>query len=867
MNKSSRNLLFGKLAERPYAALESAALLCKHRGHDRIGLEHWLQALLDQPNNDVGVALAHFNVDPGRLNADVTDALTHVPGRWGNVTGFSPVVDEAVRDGAVVAESLAADGIRSGHLLLAALESASLRGELMRISVEFEGIDAARLRREFDSILDRSAEAPLRKETTARSTEDVDGGAAGNGLLPPARSGALEKFTQDLTAAAREGKLEPVVGRELEIARAIDVLTRKTKNNPILVGDPGVGKTAVVEGLAQKIVAGHVPPQLKDVRLLSLDLGLLLAGAGAKGEFEARLRQVIDEVRDAPQPIVLFIDEAHQLVGAGGQKGQGDAANLLKPALARGQLRTVAATTHAEYKEFFETDAALSRRFERLVVDEPDDAMACVIVRSAARAFERHHQVVVLDEAVEAAVKLSRRYIPSRHLPDKAVGLLDTACARVALSLHAPPTRLSQTHAAAEAITANVEALKKEQADGANHAKRLAELDERLTATKAEAAALEIRWATECEIVRELAAADLTARPAIKAKLAEFQGETPLVLAAADAQAVAAVVSDWTGVPAGRMVKDELRAVQNLATTLADRVLGQDAALQVIAQRLKASRTPGLTDPTKPVAVFMLAGPSGVGKTETAKAVADLLFGGENNLIVINMSEYQEAHTVALLKGAPPGYVGYGKGGVLTEAVRRRPYSVVLLDEVEKAHKDVHELFFQVFDAGRLDDSEGRTIDFRNTVILLTSNVGTELIDSAWQDEAEPPDAAQLTQALHHEMLGTFPAALLGRLEILPYRPLGRDLLKRVVKHQLARLAKRVSEAQGIPFEYGDDVIDHITTLCDEPASGARKIASVMNQQLLPPISNEYLNRVAEGKTMQGIRVTAQDGRLSIQFD
>jgi len=717
----------------------------------------------------------------------------------------------------------------------------------------------------------------------------------------------LKKFCVDLTERAREGKMDPVTGRDEEIRQIVDILMRRRQNNPILTGEAGVGKTAVVEGFALKIASGDVPPPLRDVTLRSLDVGLLQAGASMKGEFEQRLRQVIEEVQASPKPIILFVDEAHTLIGAGGAAGTGDAANLLKPALARGTLRTIAATTWAEYKKHIEKDPALTRRFQVVQVAEPSEEKAILMVRGVASTLERHHRVQVLDEALEAAVRLSHRYIPARQLPDKAVSLLDTACARVAISQHAVPAELEDCRRTIEALQTELEIIGREEAVGLDATERRKSAEEKREAAETRRSDLETRWQSEKGIVDRIleiraklrqrsekvegtgskleAAAQAEKAPApidgltpeerqnllcelkdLQEKLKGLQGETPLILPSVDEHAVASVVEDWTGVPVGRMVKNEIEAVLNLADTLNQRVIGQRHGLEMIARRIQTSRA-RLDNPDKPIGVFMLCGPSGVGKTETALTLAEALYGGEQNVITINMSEFQEAHTVSTLKGSPPGYVGYGEGGVLTEAVRRRPYSVVLLDEVEKAHSDVHELFFQVFDKGWMEDGEGRRIDFRNTIILLTANVGTELIMSMCKDPELMPAPEGVATALREPLLKRFPAALLGRLVVIPYYPLSDMMLANIVRLQLGRIAKRVVEHHRIPFHYDDDAVKLIVSRCTEVESGGRMIDAILTNTVLPAISREFLTRTMAGCELTAVRLGAADGDFAYRFD
>jgi type VI secretion system protein VasG len=711
---------------------------------------------------------------------------------------------------------------------------------------------------------------------------------------------ALGRFSVDLTEKARKGEIDPILGRAEEIRQIVDILMRRRQNNPILTGEAGVGKTAVVEGFALRISAGDVPPALKEVSLRTLDLGLLQAGASMKGEFENRLRQVIDEVQASPKPIILFIDEAHTLIGAGGAAGQGDAANLLKPALARGTLRTIAATTWAEYKKYFEKDPALTRRFQVIKVDEPSEDKAVLMIRGLAPVLEKHHKVDVLDEALEAAARLSHRYIPSRQLPDKAVSLIDTACARVAISQHATPPALEDCQHSISAFESELAIIDRESAIGIDHQQRKAGIEANLAGEKDRLAHLATAYKKEKQVVDQIlelrrklrldgaavAAENGRAKPEeakteevkpedrekvltklreLEKELAALQGENPLILSSVDEQAVASVVADWTGIPVGRMVKNEIQAVLTLADSLEKRVIGQRHGLEAIAKRIQTSRA-GLDNPTKPIGVFMLAGPSGVGKTETALSLSETLYGGESNIITINMSEFQEAHTVSTLKGAPPGYVGYGEGGILTEAVRRRPYSVVLLDEVEKAHPDVHEIFFQVFDKGMMEDGEGRLIDFKNTIILLTTNVGSDLIMNMCKDPEMMPSPEGVAKALRQPLLKVFPAALLGRLVVIPYYPLSDQMLRSIIRLQLGRIQKRIGESQQIAFSYDDTVVDLIASRCTELESGGRMVDAILTQTLLPEISRELLTRLMEGSSTERVEITVKDATFHYSY-
>jgi type VI secretion system protein VasG len=905
MAQISRAAAYGKLNSLCYRALVSSQEFCKLRGNPYVELVHWVQQMMQMQDSDLSRVMRHFGLELSPLARDVTAALDRLPRGAGSVTDLSSQVDEAMERGWVTATLLfGASQVRSGHLLIGMLDTPPLRNTLYAISRQFEKVKVEALKDEFAKLLDDSPEARMHAQDGtqlgAASGASGDTGDTGN-LLAPAAMGkqeALKRYTVDLTEQARAGKLDPIVGRDEEIRQLIDILMRRRQNNPILTGEAGVGKTAVVEGFAQRIVAGDVPPPLRDVSLRTLDVGLLQAGASMKGEFENRLRQVIEEVQSAEKPVILFIDEAHTLVGAGGAAGTGDAANLLKPALARGTLRTVAATTWAEYKKHIEKDPALTRRFQVVQVGEPSEEKALLMMRGVASVMEQHHKVQVLDEALEAAVKLSHRYIPARQLPDKAVSLLDTACARVAVSQHATPPAVEDSRKRISALRTELEIIARETAVGIETAARAALAEGALAEESARLGELETRWEAEkIMVVRILAlreklraatgkvegaaAAETSASgtadagtrddwlaelKTLQADLAAHQGELPLILPTVDQQAVASVVQDWTGIPVGRMVKNEIESVLRLAETLGKRIIGQHHALEMIARRIQTSRA-GLDNPSKPIGVFMLAGTSGVGKTETALALAEALYGGEQNIITINMSEYQEAHTVSTLKGAPPGYVGYGEGGVLTEAVRRRPYSVVLLDEVEKAHPDVHEIFFQVFDKGWMEDGEGRVIDFKNTLILLTTNAGTDMIGQLCQRGGAVPDPEVIAKALRNPLLEVFPPALLGRVVVIPYYPLNDEMLGEIIRLQLGRIAKRVAHSHKIPFTYDDNVVALIASRCTEFESGGRMIDAILTNSVLPAISGEFLTRMMEGRPATRVEVRVENGEFAYRFD
>ncbi|QDF99475.1 ClpV1 family T6SS ATPase [Azoarcus sp. DD4] len=907
MSEISRVASFGKLNSLAYKAMEGATVFCKLRGNPYVELEHWLQQLLQNEDTDLHRIVRHFEIDAARLAADMTTALDRLPRGSTSISDLSANLDTAVERGWVYGSLMFGDRqIRSGYLLVGMLKTPSLRNALMAISRQFERVRPDVLTDEFPKIVAGSPEDQLAARDGSGSQPGEESGA-----IAPAQMGkqeALKKFTVDLTEQARSGKMDPIVGRDEEIRQVIDILMRRRQNNPILTGEAGVGKTAVVEGFAQRIVKGDVPPALKDVSLLTLDIGLLQAGASMKGEFEQRLRSVIEEVQASPKPIILFIDEAHTLVGAGGAAGTGDAANLLKPALARGTLRTVAATTFAEYKKYFEKDPALTRRFQVVQVDEPSEEKGVLMLRGVATMMEKHHKVQILDEALEAAVKLSHRYIPARQLPDKAVSLLDTACARVAISLHATPAEVDDSQRRIESLETELAIIDREKAIGFDTAEREAHCNSLLAAERERLAALEQRWQEEKALVDRLlalrgklragnkpvegtgskleAAADaaapaggeaVAAQPEesreqllaelvdVQGRLAALQGEDPLILPTVDYQAVASVVADWTGIPVGRMARNEVETILKLADNLGKRVIGQDHAMEMIAKRIQTSRA-GLDNPNKPIGVFMLAGTSGVGKTETALALAEALYGGEQNLITINMSEFQEAHTVSTLKGAPPGYVGYGEGGVLTEAVRRKPYSVVLLDEVEKAHPDVHEIFFQVFDKGFMEDGEGRYINFKNTLILLTTNAGTDLIAGMCKDPDLLPEPDGLAKALREPLLKIFPPALLGRLVTIPYYPLSDEMLGKIVQLQLGRIKKRIEEHHKVPFEYSDEVVKLVVSRCTETESGGRMIDAILTNTMLPDLSRAFLERMIGGEPIARVSVGVDNADFHYVF-
>jgi type VI secretion system protein VasG len=897
MSEISRVALFGKLNPVVYKTIEGATVFCKLRGNPYVELVHWMTQLLENSETDVHAVVRHYALDAASLARDVTSALDKLPRGSTALSDFSEHIPDAIERAWVYGSLQFGDGaVRSGYLLLGMLKTPHLRNALVAISREFARIKADDLADALESLVGRTGEQGLGPQDGS----GLSGGQPGevSGAMAPAAMGkqeALKKYTIDLTEKAKKGEMDPVTGRDEEIRQIVDILMRRRQNNPILTGEAGVGKTAVVEGFAQRLARGDVPPQLQGVSLISLDLGLLQAGASMKGEFEQRLRQLIDEVQASPKPIILFIDEVHTLVGAGGAAGTGDAANLLKPALARGTLRTIGATTWAEYKKHIEKDPALTRRFQVVQVPEPDELKAVLMLRGVASVLEKHHRVQLLDEAIESAVRLSHRYIPARQLPDKAVSLLDTACARVAVSQHAIPAEVEDSRRRIESLEIESGIIDREAAVGVDVGTRRSEVDDKLVAERERLVGLEKRWEEEKTIVDRIlelraqlrdgdkpvdrpaageggdVAAPLDRQKVLaelhgeQAKLEALQGDSPLIMPSVDAQAVASVVADWTGIPVGRMVKNELQAILRLGEALGKRVIGQQHGLDMIAKRIQTSRA-RLDNPNKPIGVFMLCGTSGVGKTETALALAEALYGGEQNVITINMSEFQEAHTVSSLKGAPPGYVGYGEGGILTEAVRRRPYSVVLLDEVEKAHPDVHELFFQVFDKGRMEDGEGRMIDFKNTIILLTSNAGSELVMNMCKDPELLPGPESLATAMAEPLQKIFPPALLGRLVVIPYYPLSDDMLGQIVRLQLNRIKKRVAENHRIPFEYSDDVVKLVVKRCNNAESGGRIIDSILTNTVLPKISIEYLTRLSEGDELKAVMLGAAEDDFTYAF-
>ncbi|MCK7612033.1 type VI secretion system ATPase TssH [Roseibium sediminicola] len=916
-----------------YESLDKAMRLTKDAGHRHLELLHWFYYLIRDEKSDLYQILRHFDVDLGTLDKDLQDSIKKLKINQTELPAMSKPFREALEGAWFVGTLSFGDyKIRSAYVLISVLGDEASRTQLFNLSSVFNKLKREEISSNLDAIVDGSGEARARpidgsvpKSTTASAVPGEQREAPGPG--GPGED-ALSQFTVDFTARARAEEFDPIVGRDEEIRQVVDVLMRRRQNNPILTGEAGVGKTAIVEGFAQKIVAGDVPPALLGTRLCALDLGLLQAGASMKGEFEKRLRAVIDAVHGSIVPTILFIDEAHTLIGAGGAAGTGDAANLLKPALARGTLRTVAATTWSEYRQHFEKDPALTRRFQPVQVDEPDEEKCFAMVRGLLGPMEEHHQVRILDSAVRSAVSLSHRYIPARQLPDKAVSVLDTASARVNISQAAQPSRLLDLIAKKGFLETEKQALVNDAELGMEQDEKLEVLNTAIADTETKIEDVRAAWERERKLVAEIRRlnkaliqlkggepaphpesaeiedpehagpalvpideieldmdVDLSSEDAIRealaakrAELSEIPEDDRMVYAYVDDEAVASIISDWTGIPVGRMVQDEMQTILNLTDSLNKRVIGQAHGLAMIAKRIETSRAQ-LGNPDKPIGVFMLCGPSGVGKTETALALAETLYGGEESLITINMSEFQEAHSVSGLKGAPPGYVGYGEGGRLTEAVRRKPYSVVLLDEVEKAHPDVHEIFFQVFDKGWMEDGMGRKIDFRNTLILLTSNVGTDIIMHAASNmldapvssdegmaatDPNAPDPEKLAEALRPALLDVFPPALLGRIVTIPYYPLSPSMLGFIVRLQLNRIVKRVMQNRGAKLSYGEDVVSHIVSLCRDPDSGGRMIDNIITNDLLPKLSRAFLTAQMNGEEIEEVSLKAGDDGIDI---
>ncbi len=871
--------------------VEGAIGLCMTRTNYYVELEHWLLKLLEPAGTDLSRLLRHYEVNPSRVNTQLTAALDKQKRGNAKPPGFAPDIFTLISDAWILASIEYGTGrIRSGYLLTALLTNTEFTRQARSDWPELAKINGEQLQKEVRAIIAGSSEDEADVPVTAADGQAAPAATGGGPAAVGSKTPNLDQFTMNLTERAKKGEIDPVIGRDFEIRQVIDILTRRRQNNPILTGEAGVGKTAVVEGFALRIVANDVPDSLKGVALRTLDLGLLQAGAGVKGEFENRLKSVIQEVKSSPQPVILFVDEAHTLMGAGGQAGQGDAANLLKPALARGELRTVAATTWAEYKKYFEQDPALKRRFQVVKVDEPDEEKAVRMMRAFAGTLEKHHKVRVLDQAIEDAVKLSHRYITDRQLPDKSVSLLDTAAARVALGQSSVPPAVEDCRREIEQLTIEIAILERENAVGLDHTVRLGEVGERKTTAEKRLVDLEKRWEQEKKLVGELQAVrgklEDSFAPDSKEKLSPteetrqrgeltrletelktLQGESPLVQPVVDGQAVAEVVSGWTGIPVGKMVLDEIKTVLTLNDKLKERVIGQDTALEAIAQRIRTARAQ-LVDPRRPLGVFLMVGPSGVGKTESALALTDILYGGDRNLVVINMSEYKDKMNIPRLYGSAPGLVGYGEGGVLTNAVMRKPYSVVLFDEVEKADPEVHDIFYQVFDKGSLRDDRGNDVDFKNTIIMLTSNAGTDTVMKVCADPDTRPDAAGLAEALRPDLLKVFKPALLGRMVVVPYFPLTEDVLRRIIHLQLKRIGERIRVNHRAIFTYDDSLVATVLSRCKEVETGARNVDHILTGTLLPDLSREFLARMVEGKTIEKVAVSADaTGKFVYQID
>jgi len=867
--------LIGKLNSNTKGAVEGAAKLAMSRTNHYIEVEHFLRLLLDGTDNDFFYIANHYGINADRLTQEVDISIDKLKRGNARTPGIAEPVLKMMTDAWTIGSiEFNAGQIRTGFTVMALLSNEDLSRQVKEFSKELQKINVEGLKKEFMLITQNSSEetAPLTGGAGGPAAASAAAGKPGSGKTPN-----LDAYTENLTEKARKGKIDPVLGRDGEIRQMVDILLRRRQNNPIITGEPGVGKTAVVEGLAVRIANGDVPPPLKPVELHSLDLALLQAGAGIKGEFENRLKGLIEEVKSSPKPIILFIDEAHTMIGAGGGAGGSDAANLLKPALARGELRTIAATTWSEYKKYFEKDAALARRFQVVKVEEPSEDVCMVMMRGVVTFLENHHKVRILDEGVDAAVRLSHRYVAGRQLPDKAVSVLDTACAKLSLGQNSIPAAIEDLQRRLDDLEVQERVLSREQAIDTDHSVRLGKITAEKTETTEKLAAMKARFEKETELVtkiRELrgkieeTAGQANAAEALgpmraelatlNGELSTLQGEDPFIAVCLDAQQVSEIISSWTGIPVGKMMKDEVESMLNLTPQLCQRVIGQDHALESIAQRIKVSKAK-MEDPNKPIGVFMLVGPSGVGKTETALTIADLLYGGEHNVITIAMSEFQEAHTVSTLKGSPPGYVGYGEGGVLTEAVRRKPYSVVLLDECEKAHPDVLELFFQVFDKGRMEDGEGREIDFKNCIIILTSNAATDTIMKLTADPDTAPTVDALVKTIKPEMDKIFKPAFLGRMVIIPYYPIRDEALKQIIRLKLGKIQRRLRANHAMNLSYGDDVLNAIAARCTEVESGARNVDNILTNTLLPEISNRILTMMATGEKQDSITVSISE--------
>jgi type VI secretion system protein VasG len=876
--------LIARLSPALKAALESGAATAMSNGHYTVEVEHWLLKILDSEQSDLAEVLKLEGINPQEAKRQLENAVQGFKGGNSRAPSLSPLLVDCAKSAWLLASvNHGISQTLSSHLLAAVLSDDIARRQLIDSATSLKELNAEHVIKVASEIIGKTSESS--------AAEAGPGGAVGASSTPagPVGSAALEKFTVNLTARAAEGKIDPVLGRDTEIRQCIDILMRRRQNNPILTGEAGVGKTAVVEGLALRVAQDDVPAPLKGVIIRTLDLGLLQAGASVKGEFENRLRQVIDEVKGSPQPIIMFIDEAHTLIGAGGKEGQGDAANLLKPALARGELRTIAATTWAEYKKYFEKDPALTRRFQVVKIEEPSESVAIDMMRGLAGMLQSHHRVRIGDDAIVASVKLSHRYIPDRHLPDKSVSLLDTACARVSLSLLAKPARVEDKQREITQLETNLQLLERENVASGDQDEQIAAMRLEKDACEAELEKLTDQWDQEQQIIGEIAGirqkleddyasddpksdVNLTDEKrdglrgelrTLQSELDIVQGEVPLMSPHVDGNAVAEVVGNWTGIPVGKMLGDDIQGVMQLKDRLAERVIGQDHALEAIAQVVATSRA-GLSDPRKPTGVFMMIGTSGTGKTETALALADQLYGGEQNITVINMSEFKEEHKVSMLLGSPPGYVGYGEGGVLTEAARRKPYSVILLDEMEKAHPGVQDIFYGLFDKGTIKDGEGRDIDFKNTMIIMTTNAGENAIRAIMAQEEERPEPEVLLDSIRPELLKTFKPAFLGRCSLITYFPLEDEQLLKICGLNMKRIERRVREHYGAKFTYDEDVLVHIVARCQEADTGARNIENILSRSLLPELATHCLSHLGEGKTISSVHIgVAEEGTFT----
>ena len=865
-------------------SLEGAAGLCLAHSQYNVELEHWLLKLLDISDTDFVTLLEKHDVNPGSVAKQLAGTISRFRSGSSRPAALAPSIVEAAKNAWMLASvDYAQPVVSSGHLLAALLLEDSTRRQLLESCPELKEIAPESIRETARAIFGTTGET----DSLVRGNEPgSEGGQAGP--VSASKTPALDKYTVNLTERAQSGQIDPVLGRDEEIRQCIDILTRRRQNNPIMTGEAGVGKTAVVEGFALRIAAGDVPEPLKGVAVRTLDLGLLQAGASVKGEFENRLKSVIEEVRASVTPIILFIDEAHTMIGAGGKEGQGDAANLLKPALARGELRTIAATTWAEYKKYFERDPALTRRFQVVKVEEPSEEKAIDMMRGIAQSLQDHHKVRILDEAIIASVTLSHRYIPGRQLPDKSVSLLDTACARVALSQSATPGAIEDAQRRIQRAETTIGKLEREAAATGEHTERLADLYAEKQNAETLLADLNTQYEQETALITQIrecrdqidqnfmadadnklsdsdADALKTQLKALTAELSGIQGDAPLMQANVDEQAIAEVIANWTGIPVGKMVSDQITAVQTLADRLGQRVIGQPHALEAIAQVIRTSRA-GLTDPRKQMGVFLFCGTSGVGKTETALALADELFGGEQNITTINMSEFKEEHKVSMLLGSPPGYVGYGEGGVLTEAARRKPYSVILLDEMEKAHPGVQDIFYNLFDKGTIKDGEGRDIDFKNTIIIMTSNAGEDAIRAIFNQVEEKPEPEVLLDNIRPHLLQHFKPAFMGRANTIAYYPLDDENLMQIAAINMRRIEKRLTEKYGAEFSYDEDVLINIVARCQESDTGARNIETILNRTVLPALASECLAKMAEGEEVTKVHIGAtEDGDFTYQ--